>query len=268
MLARLAPCSRVTPRVPARSALHRTTAAASSPARPETLHPCRRSPSATPKSRATSGDKSSPAVIVIQEWWGVTENIQRQALKLSEDGGFRCIVPDLYKGKLGDVEEAHHQTSSIGPTPKTSSSSAPSISARRGPRRWASGFLHGRSAALIAAQHADDVAAPFYGTPDPSICQTDKITKPVQAHFGELDNLAGFSDPDAAKKLLANLRAAGSDCELHMYPNVGHAFMNDLPAPYPDWDAREKTQGFPRFDSAQVNAAWSRLLEFFRKHLA
>ena len=60
------------------------------------------------------GDKSSPAVIVIQEWWGVTENIQRQALKLSEDGGFRCIVPDLYKGKLGvDVEEAHHLMSNL-----------------------------------------------------------------------------------------------------------------------------------------------------------
>ena len=116
------------------------------------------------------------------------------------------------------------------------------------------GFCMGGALALIAAQHADDVvcAAPFYGTPDPAICQTDKITVPVQAHFGELDNLAGFSDPDTAKKLLTNLRAAGSDCELHTYPNVGHAFMNDLPAPYPDWDAREKTQGFPRFDSAQA----------------
>lgn len=219
------------------------------------------------------GDKSSPAVIVIQEWWGVTENIQRQALKLSEDGGFRCIVPDLYKGKLGvDVEEAHHLMTSLDwPNAKDELvECAKYLRASGSPKVGVVGFCMGGALALIAVQHADDVtcAAPFYGTPDPAICQTDKITKPVQAHFGELDNLAGFSDPDAAKKLLANLRAAGSDCELHMYPNVGHAFMNDLPAPYPDWDAREKTQGFPRFDSAQVNAAWSRLLEFFRKHLA
>ena len=55
------------------------------------------------------GDKSAPAVVVLQEWWGVTETIKRQALKLHTDGGFRVIVPDLYKGELGvDAEEAHH----------------------------------------------------------------------------------------------------------------------------------------------------------------
>ena len=55
------------------------------------------------------GDKSAPAVVVLQEWWGITETIKRQALKLHTDGGFRVIVPDLYKGELGvDAEEAHH----------------------------------------------------------------------------------------------------------------------------------------------------------------
>ena len=171
-----------------------------------------------------------------------------------------------------DVEEAHHLMTSLDwPNAKDELvECAKYLRASGSPKVGVVGFCMGGALALIAAQHADDVvcAAPFYGTPDPAICQTDKITVPVQAHFGELDNLAGFSDPDTAKKLLANLRAAGSDCELHTYPNVGHAFMNDLPAPYPDWDAREKTQGFPRFDSAQAEAAWSRLLEFFRKHLA
>jgi carboxymethylenebutenolidase len=82
-----------------------------------------------------------------------------------------------------------------------------------------------------------------------------------------MDNLAGFSDPDAATKLLANLQAAGSDCELHTYPNVGHAFMNDTPDPYATWEARQKAQGFPPYDETQVNVAWSRLLRFFEKHL-
>jgi carboxymethylenebutenolidase len=82
-----------------------------------------------------------------------------------------------------------------------------------------------------------------------------------------MDNLAGFSDPDAATKLLANLQAAGGDCELHTYPNVGHAFMNDTPDPYATWEARQKAQGFPPYDETQVNVAWSRLLRFFEKHL-
>lgn len=44
------------------------------------------------------------------------------------------------------------------------------------------------------------------GTPDPGICQTEKIAKPIQAHFGADDNLAGFSDPAAAAKLAENLK--------------------------------------------------------------
>jgi dienelactone hydrolase len=43
-----------------------------------------------------------------QEWWGVTDIIKDQAVMLSKEG-FRCLVPDLYKGKIGvDAEEAHH----------------------------------------------------------------------------------------------------------------------------------------------------------------
>ena len=103
------------------------------------------------------------------------------------------------------------------------SSSAPSISARRGPRRWASwvsAWAERSPSSPRSTPTTLRARRPSAPRTRPS-CQTDKITKPVQAHFGELDNLAGFSDPDAAKKLLANLRAAGSDCELHMYPNVG-----------------------------------------------
>ena len=59
------------------------------------------------------GEKSAPGVIVLQEWWGVTENIKKQALFISSKG-YRCLVPDLYKGKLGvNVEEAHHLMSNL-----------------------------------------------------------------------------------------------------------------------------------------------------------
>ena len=159
------------------------------------------------------GDKSAPAVVILQEWWGVNETIKRQALKLHTDGGFRVIVPDLYKGELGvDAEEAHHLMTNLDwPNAKAELvECARYLKATGSPKVGVVGFCMGGALALIAAQHADDVtcAAPFYGTPDPGICQTEKISKPVQAHFGELDNLAGFSDPDAATKLLANLQAA------------------------------------------------------------
>jgi len=44
-----------------------------------------------------------------QEWWGVTDEIKRQAEYLHEQKGYRVLIPDLYKGKIGvDAEEAGH----------------------------------------------------------------------------------------------------------------------------------------------------------------
>ncbi|GMH42358.1 hypothetical protein BSKO_10277 [Bryopsis sp. KO-2023] len=55
------------------------------------------------------GKKDAPAVIVLQEWWGINDLIKMHAAKISEVGGYRCLVPDLYKGKIGvDKEEAAH----------------------------------------------------------------------------------------------------------------------------------------------------------------
>lgn len=55
------------------------------------------------------GPKDRPAVIVLQEWWGVTDEIKDQAHHLSNLGNYRVMIPDLYKGAIGvDAEEASH----------------------------------------------------------------------------------------------------------------------------------------------------------------
>ena len=43
------------------------------------------------------GPKGRPAVIVLQEWWGITEEVKRQAEYISEKNNVRVLVPDLYK---------------------------------------------------------------------------------------------------------------------------------------------------------------------------
>merc|ERR1711916_380244 len=50
-----------------------------------------------------------PGLIVIQEWWGITEQVKKQARDFGAATGFRTLVPDLYRGELGvNAEEAHH----------------------------------------------------------------------------------------------------------------------------------------------------------------
>ena len=41
----------------------------------------------------------APGVIVVQEWWGVDEDILHNAAKVAAQG-YRALVPDLYRGKV------------------------------------------------------------------------------------------------------------------------------------------------------------------------
>ena len=53
------------------------------------------------------GDKA-PGVVVIQEWWGLNDQIKGVAERLAALG-YRALVPDLYKGKVTlDAAEAKH----------------------------------------------------------------------------------------------------------------------------------------------------------------
>ena len=48
------------------------------------------------------------AVVVIQEWWGLNDQIRGVADRLA-GAGFTALVPDLYRGKSTvEQEEAHH----------------------------------------------------------------------------------------------------------------------------------------------------------------
>jgi len=50
----------------------------------------------------------APAIVVIQEWWGVNEQIRGVADRLAT-AGYVALVPDLYRGKTTvEAEEAHH----------------------------------------------------------------------------------------------------------------------------------------------------------------
>lgn len=52
--------------------------------------------------------EGAPAIVVIQEWWGLNAQIQGVADRLSR-AGYIALVPDLYRGKSTvEEEEALH----------------------------------------------------------------------------------------------------------------------------------------------------------------
>eukprot|EP00930_Biecheleria_cincta_P081036 TRINITY_DN6962_c0_g2_i1.p1 TRINITY_DN6962_c0_g2~~TRINITY_DN6962_c0_g2_i1.p1 ORF type:complete len:274 (+),score=53.93 TRINITY_DN6962_c0_g2_i1:51-872(+) len=217
--------------------------------------------------------KGAPAVIVIQEWWGVNEQIKQHASRIAEEGKFRVLIPDIYKGKLGvDAEEAQHLMGNLNfPEAVTEIADAAAYLKSEGaPKVGVIGFCMGGALTLGSLAASEDITCgvPFYGINFGLFDMKALATKPVQGHFGGLDASTGFSDPPTAQKLAYELKHVGNyDADIFFYNNVGHSFLNDMPAPYASFEEREAKLGFPPYNHEQAELAWRRLLQFFGKHL-
>ncbi|CAI0550816.1 unnamed protein product [Linum tenue] len=180
------------------------------------------------------GKEDAPGIVVLQEWWGVDFEIKNHAIKISQlDPGFKALIPDLYRGKVGlDVAEAQHLMDNLD---------------------WQGAVKDIRASVnWLKANGSKKLADPA------------QAKAPVQAHFGELDNFVGFSDVTAAKALEEKLKASGVPHEVHIYPGNAHAFMNRSP----DGIQRRKGMGLPDEDEAAVELAWSRFKSWMTSHLS
>src|SRR5450755_3233964 len=46
---------------------------------------------------ASQGAPNAPGIVIIQEWWGLNDQIRGVAERLAT-AGYRAVVPDLYRG--------------------------------------------------------------------------------------------------------------------------------------------------------------------------
>ena len=95
-------------------------------------------------------------------------------------------------------------------------------------------------------------AAPFYGIPKPELADLTTIKIPLQCHFGQLDEIANFSDLQAQKQLQQLLDSEGVAYDWCNYPEGRHAFM--------DYTWR-------KFSYSSRQLGLSNLLRFMAKHL-
>lgn len=60
------------------------------------------------------GARSDFGLVVIQEWWGLNDQIKAVTERLADAGGFKAVAPDLYHGKKAtDADEANHLMSKL-----------------------------------------------------------------------------------------------------------------------------------------------------------
>jgi carboxymethylenebutenolidase len=205
---------------------------------------------------------SGPGVIVIQEWWGLTQHIVDVVDRLAADG-FVALAPDLFGGTTThDAEEAGRLMQEL-PVEEAARDLHGAVDyllahdAVTGDTVGAVGFCMGGGFVLVLAAQAGDkvgAAVPYYAVfntaDDPDL---SGITAPVLGHFGAEDDFAG---PDRARQIeQAVADQAGVDVTFHIHPDAGHAFFNDGDA-------------FGTYDADLADASWGTTLDFLRANLA
>jgi carboxymethylenebutenolidase len=196
-----------------------------------------------------------PGVLVVHENRGLNPHIEDIARRLALEN-FITFAPDAltplggYPGeedKARELFQKHEQ-------PKTREDfvaaagflkSRPECTGKVG----VVGFCYGGSISNMLATRIPDLggAVPFYGgQPKPE--EVPNIKAPLLIHYAENDERvnAGWPAYEAA------LKAHGVRYEAHFYPGTQHGFNNNTT---------------PRYDEAAAKLAWSRTVDFFKKHL-
>jgi carboxymethylenebutenolidase len=202
---------------------------------------------------------SGPGVIVIQEWWGLTDHIAGLADRLAAEG-FVALAPDLFGGTVAhDADEAGKLMSEL-PVDRAARDLAGAVDflitneAVTSAAVGAIGFCMGGGFVLqLAAQQGLKISAavPFYGVGPAVPEQFTGLTAQVQGHYGEKDD---FHPADEAREQADKIREeSGSEVEFFFYP-AGHAFHND-----------ENLLG--TYDAESAKLAWDRSVAFLKANV-
>ena len=179
-------------------------------------------------------EKAGPAVVLIQEWWGLVPHIADVADRLAAEG-FVVLAPDLYHGEATtEPDEAGKKLMALDleRAGRDMAGAAAYLAAREktaGDAVGVVGFCMGGGLAILAATVSDQIttAVAYYPAiywegwaPDWS----KLADKQVVMHLAEGD---GGSGAERVQETKAAIEAAGGEVTLHDYPGTEHAFFND-----------------------------------------
>ena len=208
-----------------------------------------------------TGAAPAPAIVVIQEIFGVNRFVRKVADDLAA-AGYLAIAPDLFWRIEPDIDI----TDETGAEWKQAFALFNAFDFDKGVediqatidrirkdkgcngKVGAVGYcLGGRLAYATAARTDADASASYYGVMiDALLGEKDKITKPLMLHIAAED---GFVPKEAQAAIIEGLKGK-ANVEIHVYPGRDHAF------------AREKGQHYDAADAALANG---RTRDFFKR---
>jgi carboxymethylenebutenolidase len=200
-----------------------------------------------------------PAVIVIQEWWGLNDHIKDVVTRFAREG-YLAVAPDLYS-RLGnkvtaDPNEAGQLMMSLQKPDGLADLLAVVADVKQGAgvnaqRIGVTGYCMGGSYTLLLACGSGDIkaAAAFYGEV-PNDATLRQLHCPLLYVYGTEDGWIQRAD---VERLRDTLEGARKSVEVQIYPGAPHAFFNDT---RPDV-----------YRQAEATDAWTRTLRLFERYL-
>ncbi|MBV6449616.1 MAG: hypothetical protein MHPDNHAH_00328 [Anaerolineales bacterium] len=202
------------------------------------------------KVNAYLADGGGRGVLVLHAWWGLKPFFKQVCDRLAEQG-FVALAPDYYQGRVAaTVDEAkamleNNNEELMGSAIKAAHDH---LAAHTKQSIGVIGFSMGAGWALTVAAHESDVAAvvQFYGAGE---ADYGNFKAQVLGHFSDVDE---WESLEWVRKMEADMKAAGVDVTIHIYPGVAHWFVEE---------------DRPEFDSAAASLAWERTFEFLKQNL-
>jgi carboxymethylenebutenolidase len=206
------------------------------------------------------GVGAHPAVVVIHAWSGIDDHTRDVGRRFAK-AGYVALVPDLLSRQGGTSSFASREAAIAAGRKLDNEMITSDLNGAvnylkgqnfvRTNRVGVTGFCWGGGKALMFTTRSKDIAASviYYGENPANLEDVKNITVPVLGHYGEADERITSGVP----KLNEAMKKYGKSFDYKIYAGAPHSFnSDDNPRSYREEAAKE---------------AWSRTLEFFKKHL-
>lgn len=165
-------------------------------------------------------------LFVVHEWWGLNDNIKREAAEFGKELGVNVLALDLYDGVVATTPEQAGKTMQ-GNKPERSTAIIEGALAFVGPKAqiatlgWCFGGGWSMQTALLGGKQID-ACVMYYGQPEKDVARIKTLNSDVLFVFAQKDNWINKPMLDQFEK---DMKAAGKTVTVKSY-DADHAFAN------------------------------------------
>lgn len=200
-----------------------------------------------------SKKKTNNWIFVIQEWWGLNDQIKQEAEKLAAElGNVNVIALDMYDGKVAATPDSAMKLMRSATNPRLEAIVKGAL-AYAGTKAkiftigWCFGGMWSLQSSILAGKQAAGTVM-YYGRPENNMEKLKSLQSDVIGFFGNQDR---SPSPEVVNTFEKDMAAAGKKLTVYRY-EANHGFANP---------------SNPSFNKAATEDAHKKTIEFLRARL-